>query len=70
MTIKEIRKHTGLSQVKFAEYYNIPRRTIEAWESGNREPADYLVSLLWRAVKEDFNIDESLSKCQALFLFP
>lgn len=62
MTIKEIRKHTGLSQVKFAEYYNIPRRTIEAWESGNREPADYLVSLLWRAVREDFNIDKSLSK--------
>lgn len=62
MTIKEIRKYTGLSQIKFAERYNIPRRTIEAWESGNREPADYLVSLLWRAVKEDFNIDKSLSK--------
>ena len=62
MTIKEIRKRTGLSQVKFAEQYDIPRRTIEAWESGNREPADYLVSLLWRAVKEDFNIDKSLSK--------
>lgn len=62
MTIKEIRKRTGLSQVKFAEQYSIPRRTIEAWESENREPADYLVSLLWRAVKEDFNINESLSK--------
>lgn len=62
MTIKEIRRRTGLSQIKFAECYNIPRRTIEAWESGNREPADYLVSLLWRAVKEDFNVNESLSK--------
>lgn len=54
MTIKEIRQRTGLSQVRFAEHYGIPRRTLEAWESGNREPAEYLLTLLQRAVGEDF----------------
>ena len=54
MTIKEIRQQTGLSQVRFAEHYGIPRRTLEAWESGNREPAEYLLTLLQRAVGEDF----------------
>ena len=53
MSIKEIRALTGLSQVKFCEKYNIPRRTLEEWESGNNKPAEYLVALLERVVKED-----------------
>ena len=54
MNIKEIRSLTGLSQVKFCEKYNIPRRTLEDWESGKNKPADYLLDLLERAVREDF----------------
>ena len=53
MKVKEIRELTGLSQKKFAEMYNIPQRTLESWESGEREPADYLCNLLLRAVKAD-----------------
>lgn len=29
--IKEILKEVGMSQVKFAKYFNIPRRTVESW---------------------------------------
>ena len=54
MTIKEIRKRTGLSQAKFGEKYNIPKRTIEDWESEKRTPPEYVTALLERAVKEDF----------------
>ena len=54
-TIKEIRKYTGLSQLKFSEKYGIPRRTIENWESGSRKCPDYVISLLERAVKSDFS---------------
>ena len=46
MTIKKMREFTGLSQVKFAEMFNIPRRTIESWESGERVPPPYVVELI------------------------
>lgn len=60
MTIKEIRKLTGLTQRDFAKKYNIPVRSIENWETDNpsakRCCPDYVISLLERAVREDFNI--------------
>ena len=54
MTIKEIRALTGLSQARFADKYGIPKRTIEAWESGDRTPPAYVLTLLKRAVEQDF----------------
>lgn len=54
MKIKEVRALTGLSQAKFGAKYGIPKRTIEDWESGRRKPPEYLLKLLERAVKEDF----------------
>ena len=54
MTIKEIRAITGLSQQKFSELYQIPKRTVEEWERGGRKPPGYVVKLLERVVKEDF----------------
>lgn len=45
MTIKEIRKQTGMSQAEFAEYFSISVRTIEAWES-RREAPEYLTKLM------------------------
>ena len=53
-SIKEIRTLTGLSQVKFGEKYRIPRRTIENWERGIAECPQYVVELLERAVREDY----------------
>lgn len=46
LTIRDIRAHTGLSQVAFAVRYCIPRRTVENWESGVRSCPDYLRLLL------------------------
>ncbi len=60
MTIKEIRELTGLSQAKFGEKYNIPKRTIENWESGNRKPPEYLPDLLERVVRADYINDDTL----------
>lgn len=49
MTIKEIRTQTGLSQVKFAKKYNIPRRTVEDWEADRRIPPEYVTEMIeWR----------------------
>lgn len=51
---KEIRSRTGLTQARFAEKYGIPKRTLESWEMGTREPPRYVLRLLERAVKKDF----------------
>ena len=37
---KAARKAAGLTQRACAEKYGIPRRTIEAWETGERIPPD------------------------------
>ena len=53
MTIKELRTQTGLSQVKFAQKYGIPKRTLEHWEASGedkRKPPDYLIKLLERVI--------------------
>lgn len=46
MTIKELRALTGLSQQKFGDYLNIPKRTIENWEMGKRLPPPYVIELI------------------------
>lgn len=50
-----IRKMSGLSRKDFAERYKIPIRTLEKWERQESNPAEYVVLLLERAVKEDFD---------------
>lgn len=46
MNIKELRKKTGLTQARFAELLNIPKRSIENWEGGKNKPPKYLVKLI------------------------
>ena len=53
MEIKELRMLSGLSQQAFSEKYGIPKRSIENWEGGKRNPPEYVVNLLERVVKED-----------------
>ena len=51
MTIKEMREKLGLTQELFANRYNIPKRTIENWESGKRNPPAYVLEMLENAVR-------------------
>lgn len=55
MTIKELRSLSGLSQVKFAEKYNIPRRTIENRETDSRKCPECVMQLLEFKVKTDIS---------------
>lgn len=59
MTIKGIRKLTGLSQAEFGKRYSIPISTIKKWEAdtsslNHRKCPLYLTRLLERVVREDF----------------
>lgn len=46
MTFKELREKSGMNQTKFAEYFGIPRRTVQNWELGLRTCPDYLLNLM------------------------
>lgn len=60
MDIKEIRSISGLTQQAFSEKYGIPKRSIENWESGKRNPPAYVINLLERVVKEDFFVKKNV----------
>lgn len=53
MTVKEIRNSVGLSQGKFAAALNIPVRTLQKWETGERSCPDYVVELIAFRVQHD-----------------
>lgn len=44
--VKELRAATGMTQKEFAEYFGIPQRTIEDWETKRRNVSEYLVDLM------------------------
>lgn len=52
-TIKELRAKTGLTQKDFSERLNIPKRTIEDWETGKRVPPPYVVELIAFRIEHD-----------------
>ncbi len=52
-TIKEIREATGLSQAKFGDALNIPVRSLQKWETGERSCPEYVVELIAYRVEHD-----------------
>lgn len=42
----ELRSSTGMSRREFAEYFEIPYRTVQEWELGNRKMPEYLFRLM------------------------
>lgn len=53
MTIKKLRKATGMTQKAFSDYFEIPKRTIEDWEGDRRKPPEYLVKLIEYKLKNE-----------------
>lgn len=53
MSIKELRKLSGMTQKAFAEYFNIPKRTIENWEGDINKCPDYLFDLMEYKLKQE-----------------
>ena len=59
MTIKNMRKKTGLTQKEFSDKYNIPLQTLKQWESmpgssSYRTPPAYVLSMISRLIAYDF----------------
>lgn len=46
MTFKELRQASGMNLTEFSMYFEIPYRTIQNWEYGQRECPDYVLKLM------------------------
>lgn len=68
--IRAIRQSTGLSQAAFSVIYEIPKRTLENWESGVRTPPPYVITMLQLVVKaykpEDLRLPEDDAQIKEL----
>ena len=53
MNTKEIRALLGISRAEFSRRYGIPIRTLENYDAGSRQPPEWVMALLERAVRED-----------------
>ena len=42
----ELREKTGMNRKEFAEFFQIPYRTMTDWERGERQMPDYLLRLM------------------------
>ena len=51
--VRTLRNITGLTQAEFGNRYMIPTRSIQNWESGDREPPKYVRYLLMTNVLAD-----------------
>lgn len=57
MTIKDLRTMSGMTQQEFANYFEIPKRTIENWEGGQRKCPEYLEKLIeYKLIKEGYTL--------------
>ena len=45
--IKELREQMGMNRKEFCDYFDIPYRTVQDWETGKREMPGYVLRLLY-----------------------
>lgn len=58
MHIKEIRKRTGWTQKRFAEYFGVPLRTVQQWERNGSVPPQYIPQMMERILDLEEQLKE------------
>ena len=53
MNVKELRRTAGMTQKEFADYFGIPKRTIEDWDAEKRKYPGYLLELMEYKLKNE-----------------
>lgn len=46
MTINELRLAANMNIAEFSDYLDIPYRTVQNWDNGSRQCADYIIKLI------------------------
>lgn len=52
--LREARKEAKLTQAQLADKYQIPLRTLQAWENKERTPPEYVLNTLLRCLVVDY----------------
>lgn len=55
----ELRQSTGMNRREFAEYFEIPYRTVQEWELGHRKMPEYLLRLMAYKIRMEAMLKES-----------
>lgn len=55
MTFKELKDSSGMNIKQFSDYFNIPYRTVQKWNSGERSCNDYLIDLMYYKLENESN---------------
>ncbi len=58
-TIKELRTEAGLTQKQLSNLTTVPLQTIQHWEIGFRNPAKYVVHLIYKELLHEGYIKNS-----------
>ena len=53
MEFKELIQATGMNNPQFANYFNIPVRTVQHWDKGTRSCPTYLLELMEYKLKNE-----------------
>lgn len=56
---KAARLNAGLTQQQMSDFFKIPKRTIENWESGQRTPPEYVKLLVLEKLQSLSNPGEN-----------
>lgn len=56
--IKILRERSGMNLKQFSEYFNIPYRTLQHWEAGDRQCPVYVLELIEYKLRK-----ENIIKC-------
>lgn len=54
----DLRESTGMTRKEFCEYFEIPYRTVQDWELGNRKMPDYLLRLMEYKIRMEQGIKD------------
>lgn len=65
-SLKNLRSIANLNQRQISEYYGIPLRTWEDWESGRRKMPEYLLRLLNYKIHLDFDYHQHMKTCNSV----
>lgn len=57
MNIKQLRAITELTQKDFATKFNIPLRTLQNWEAGQRVPPPYVIAMINRIIALEVKLE-------------
>ena len=55
--LKKLRESMNMSQTDFANKFDIPFQTYTQWESGRRQPPEYVVKMIEKVCRQENTID-------------